>query len=116
MVSDTKSASKNPDSQSEGNRLARAEDGRFAKGNGGGPGRKKGVPNKVTADIRAMIVGALEDVGGRDYLARQAEENPVAFLGLVGKVVPKDHRIEGGTLEEIIARSWLRRGDGADRN
>ena len=35
-----------------------------------------------------MILGALSDVGGRDYLARQALENPGPFLTLVGKVLP----------------------------
>ncbi len=60
-------------------------------GNGGyreGAGRKKGVPNKLNRDIKAMILGALTDVGGRDYLARQAVENPGPFLTLVGKVLP----------------------------
>lgn len=35
-----------------------------------------------------MILVALRDVGGAKYLARQAEQNPVAFMGLVGKVLP----------------------------
>ena len=35
-----------------------------------------------------MIVGALNDVGGRAYLARQAEKNPNAFMALVGRVLP----------------------------
>lgn len=35
-----------------------------------------------------MILGALEDVGGRAYLAEQALENPGAFMTLVGKVLP----------------------------
>src|SRR3954463_11045415 len=51
-------------------------------------GRTKGTPNKFPATIREMIVGALDDVGGRRYLAEQARENPVAFMGLVGKVLP----------------------------
>lgn len=51
-------------------------------------GRKPGVPNKFNASIKDMILGALKDVGGRDYLAEQARANPVAFLGLVGKVLP----------------------------
>src|SRR4051812_12725363 len=51
-------------------------------------GRAIGTPNKVPASIREMIVGALSDVGGRRYLAEQARENPVAFMGLVGKVLP----------------------------
>jgi len=37
-----------------------------------------------------MIVGALSDVGGREYLAEQANRNPVAFLGLIAKVLPKE--------------------------
>lgn len=53
-----------------------------------GIGRKKGVPNKVTKALKEMILGALDDAGGQDYLRRQADENPVAFLGLVGKVLP----------------------------
>ena len=37
-------------------------------------GRVAGVPNKLGADIRAMIPNALSDVGGQEYLARQAEQ------------------------------------------
>jgi hypothetical protein len=53
-----------------------------------GVGRVKGVPNKVTKELKEMILGALDDAGGQAYLARQAEENPNAFLTLVGKVLP----------------------------
>ncbi len=35
-----------------------------------------------------MILGALDDAGGRAYLAEQAHENPGAFLALIGKVLP----------------------------
>lgn len=53
-----------------------------------GKGRKKGVPNKVTADVKAMILTALNEAGGADYLVQQSEENPVAFMTLIGKVLP----------------------------
>jgi hypothetical protein len=56
-----------------------------------GPGRRKGVPNKITADVKAMVLGALEKShkdGGVGYLVEQSEKNPVAFMGLVGKVLP----------------------------
>lgn len=56
-------------------------------------GRTKGKPNKITADLRAMIEGALSDAGGRDYLASQAKESPAAFLNLVGKLLPKDMNV-----------------------
>jgi hypothetical protein len=49
---------------------------------------RKGVPNKVTKALKDMIIGALDQAGGQDYLARQAEESPGAFLTLVGKVLP----------------------------
>jgi hypothetical protein len=51
-------------------------------------GRQKGSPNKINRDIRAMILEALDDVGGPRYLSRQAIENPVAFMGLLGKILP----------------------------
>jgi hypothetical protein len=35
-----------------------------------------------------MILGALNNKGGVDYLMKQADENPTAFLTLVGKVLP----------------------------
>jgi len=53
-----------------------------------GAGRKKGVPNKLTTDVKEMILGALDQAGGVNYLLRQAEDNPTAFMTLVGKVLP----------------------------
>ena len=63
-------------------------------------GRAKGVPNKVNSDLKGMILTALSDVGGENYLKAQAAENPTAFLGLVGKVLPKEVHID---LNAIIA-------------
>ena len=63
-------------------------------------GRAKGVPNKVNSDLKGMILTALSEVGGVKYLKEQAEENPTAFLGLVGKVLPKEVHID---LNAIIA-------------
>ena len=51
-------------------------------------GRKKGSPNKITADLKGMILGALSAKGGQKYLEAQATKNPNAFLTLVGKVLP----------------------------
>lgn len=51
-------------------------------------GRQKGTPNKDNAAIKDMITQALDKAGGVDYLTRQADENPTAFLTLVGKVLP----------------------------
>lgn len=51
-------------------------------------GRQKGTPNKLTGDVRAMILEALHNKGGVAYLEEHADSNPTAFLTLVGKVLP----------------------------
>jgi len=60
-----------------------------------GKGRKKGVPNKITAAVKDMVIQALEGAGGVAYLQQQATENPTAFLTLVGKVIPTQMQHEG---------------------
>jgi hypothetical protein len=51
-------------------------------------GRQKGTPNKTTAQVKDMVLTALGNVGGVAYLERQADENPQAFMTLIGKVIP----------------------------
>ncbi len=54
-------------------------------------GRKKGTPNKTTALLKDAILKAATDAGDGDlsaYLLQQANANPTAFLGLLGKVLP----------------------------
>jgi hypothetical protein len=53
-----------------------------------GRGRVKGVPNKVTKAVKEMVIAALEQAGGIDYLVEQSAKNPTAFMSLVGKVLP----------------------------
>jgi hypothetical protein len=67
-----------------------------------GKGRPKGVPNKINAALKDMILGALDEAGGVEYLVKQAAANPNAFLSLVGRVLPLDvNNNHGG---EIVAR------------
>jgi len=51
-------------------------------------GSRKGIPNKVTKELKDMILGALDKAGGEAYLQEQATENPKAFLSLLGRVLP----------------------------
>lgn len=65
-------------------------------------GRVKGTPNKTTATLKEAILLAAEAAGGKDglvsYLTQQASEEPVAFMGLLGKVLPMqvDANVSGG--------------------
>lgn len=53
-----------------------------------GKGRVAGVPNKTTALIKEMIVGALDELGGQAYLVQQGRQSPTAFMALLSKVLP----------------------------
>jgi hypothetical protein len=87
--------------------------GRGAKPGERRGGRAKGTTNKLTADLKSMILGALDQAGGQDYLADQAAKSPGAFLTLVGKVLPMQLESgPGGFTIQII--SGVRRADDAE--
>lgn len=67
-------------------------------------GSRKGVPNKATAELKDMIRQALDRAGGVDYLTKRANDpkTSVAFLSLLGKVLPMTVTGEGGGPVQII--------------
>jgi hypothetical protein len=74
-------------------------------------GSRKGSPNKNTAAIKDMILAALHESGGVDYLVKRANDprTASAFLGLVGKVLPMtvagdpDNPLQTVTRIELVA-------------
>jgi hypothetical protein len=54
-----------------------------------GKGRPKGARNKLTRNVKEMILGALSDVGGQNWLVKQATLNPMAFMRLRIKRPPR---------------------------
>jgi hypothetical protein len=67
----------------------RHPDGRLKNGGARpGAGRPKGAQNKISLSLKEMILGALDDLGGKEYLKRLAIENSSSFSSLVGKVLP----------------------------
>jgi hypothetical protein len=72
-----------------------------------GQGRPKGAQNKTTKALKDMIEGALEAKGGQAWLERQMDENPAAFLTLLGKTLPRDLNATvetGPNLASILSR------------
>ena len=67
-------------------------------------GSRKGVPNKATKDLKDMILGALSNAGGVDYLTERANDPKTAgaFLSLIGKVLPMQVTgADGGPVNHI---------------
>jgi hypothetical protein len=73
-----------------------------------GKGRPKGSPNKMTRALKDIILQALDEAGGAEYLKCQADKNPIAFMALLGKVLPM--RIAGDPAEPLRI-SWIRDGE-----
>lgn len=71
-----------------------------------GKGRQKGVPNKTTAQLKDMILGALNNAGGIKYLEGCAKDPKTAsaFLTLVGKVLPMTVQGPGENGEHVFKK------------
>lgn len=79
--------------------MSEKQPSKTSTGRGGyreGSGRKKGSPNKLTTELKTMILAALDNAGGVDYLTEQARASPNAFMALLGKILPMQVTGEGG--------------------
>ena len=83
---------------------------------GPGPGRAKGVPNKVNRDLKEAYLMAANLAGGKEglvgYLKKQAElENPSAFMTGLSKLLPS--MLEGNPDAPLIVERvyYTRDGD-----
>ena len=62
-------------------------------------GTRKGQPNKIPHAVKEMVLAALMAKGGQKYLEEQADKNPVAFMALLGKILPLQvSGVDGGPL------------------
>jgi len=67
-------------------------------------GRKKGTPNKQTADMRAAMVEAFDKAGGVEWLVKLSQDDPRTFAGLVGKIIPNEIKatVEGELVLNVV--------------
>lgn len=95
------------------------------------PGRPKGSENKITKAMRELVMLAAEVAGDRrrgakmtkaaaegmklaesplggalGYLADMAENEPVAFLGMLGKTIEKHVKVDVEERERVIMRDY----------
>lgn len=66
----------------------------------------------MTAQLKDMILGALDQAGGVDYLTKQASQNPSAFMTLVGKVLPMQVQGDNDSPLQVVTRVVLEAGRG----
>ncbi len=55
----------------------------------GNPGRPLGSKNRFSL-VKEMILDALEELGGKEYLVNVGRESPRDFLSLLGRLLPKE--------------------------
>ena len=82
----------------------------MARGFKTGGGSRKGKPNKITRDLKEAILNTLQGLGGEDWLKKQAEKNPVAFMALLGRVLPLQVSAPDGPI--LIVTGITRPDDG----
>lgn len=79
-------------------------------------GRTAGTPNKLTATVKMMVLGALEKLGGERWLVTQAKKHPQAFMQMLRQVMPT--QVVGDITQRFVAEmpppeedpaEWLKR-------
>ena len=68
-----------------------------------GSGRKKGTPNKATANVREAIEMAFAGIGGVEAFSSWAKENQTEFYKLYSKLLPLQ---VSGEVDGNITISW----------
>lgn len=79
-------------------------------------GRKKGTPNKISAEVKKALEKAFDELGGSKYLKKVGQSDPRTFCALLGKILPT--QIEGGDPDKPLGIQVLtnvpRRADDSD--
>jgi len=70
------------------------------------PNQGKRGPGKIGTELKDMILGALDNAGGVDYLTERAQDprTASAFLTLVGKTLPMTVKGPGENGEHVFQK------------
>jgi hypothetical protein len=69
-------------------------------------GRPKGSKNKLGLQVKAAVMAAFDQVGGVEYLANVARDNPQVFCTLLGRIIPTE--IHGDPDAPVISSVEIR--------
>ena len=72
---------------------------------GPGPGRPKGVPNKVNGLAKDAVARVFEEIGGVANMALWAKDNPTQFYQLYAKLIPVQVDGAGENGEHLVDQS-----------
>lgn len=72
-----------------------------------GPGRPKGLQNKLTVELKQMIEGALLEAGGQKYLLNLARKRPEVFVPLLARLLPKQLEHSGDLNHHVDFRERM---------
>lgn len=78
-------------------------------------GRPKGSANKIGQELQAMLKASFSRVGGIEYLVKQAEENPTAYMTMISKLLPKQVEVSGDIGVMLLVKDFTTGGTSADR-
>lgn len=79
----------------------------FKPGNPGGPGRPKGMRNKLSEAFIKALADDFED-NGKEVIEVVRESKPDAYLNVIGKLMPKLMELSGPDGNEIPLRGTLK--------
>ena len=60
-----------------------------------GPGRPKGVPNKISTSAREAVLQVFEAIGGVAAFSKWAKENPTEYYKIHSRLLPKEVELSG---------------------
>ena len=77
-----------------------------------GAGRPKGVPNKVSRQVKENIISVFEELGGREAMTEWAlrdERNMTEFYRMYTRMAPIEQKISGDAENPIqMAIGWMK--------
>jgi len=71
-------------------------------------GRPKGVPNKVSADVKENIVAVFTRLGGTAAMKQWAERNPDAFYPQYMRLAPKEVDVTSNGQSLVVERTTFK--------